>query len=99
MILNAHASGEPAMRRFGWLTLIWLSCLGLLSVSTGRCEESAVFDEASLEFFEKEVRPILVARCFECHAGGDRAPEGRASPGFSGRGAQGRRYRPGSGPE
>ena len=64
------------MRRFGWLTLVWVSYLGLLSGSTGQCEDLAGFDEGSLEFFEKEVRPILVGRCFECHAGGDRAPKG-----------------------
>jgi hypothetical protein len=23
---------------------------------------------AQLEFFEKEVRPVLVARCYKCHA-------------------------------
>ncbi|MDX1945190.1 MAG: PSD1 and planctomycete cytochrome C domain-containing protein [Pirellulaceae bacterium] len=26
-------------------------------------------DAAALEFFEKSVRPILVARCYECHSG------------------------------
>src|ERR1044071_6534657 len=25
-------------------------------------------DDAGNEFFEKQVRPILVARCFECHS-------------------------------
>ena len=64
------------MHRSGWLTFVWLACLGFLSVSTGRTEDPSAFDDASLEFFEKEVRPILVARCFECHAGGDRAPKG-----------------------
>src|SRR5687768_2161043 len=27
------------------------------------------FSDESLEFFEKEVRPLLVKRCFECHSG------------------------------
>ena len=26
-------------------------------------------DDAGLEFFEKQVRPILVSRCYECHSG------------------------------
>ena len=29
-------------------------------------------DAAGLEFFEKRVRPLLVSRCFDCHAGGQR---------------------------
>ena len=31
--------------------------------------EDAIADPATVEFFEKKVRPILVARCHECHAG------------------------------
>ena len=26
-------------------------------------------DDAGIEFFEKQVRPILVARCYDCHSG------------------------------
>jgi len=64
------------MDRFVRLTLPALACLGLLSVSVGRSEDKLAFDDASLEFFEKEVRPILVTRCFECHSGGARTPKG-----------------------
>ena len=28
---------------------------------------NAAFDEQSLEFFEREVRPLLIKRCYECH--------------------------------
>lgn len=38
--------------------------------------DSTADDDSAREFFEKEVRPILVARCFECHSGGDRSPKG-----------------------
>ncbi|HEY2411863.1 MAG TPA: PSD1 and planctomycete cytochrome C domain-containing protein [Pirellulaceae bacterium] len=31
--------------------------------------ESAIADETGNEFFEKQVRPILAARCLECHSG------------------------------
>lgn len=34
------------------------------------------FDAASLEFFEKEVRPILVNRCYECHSDQTEEPKG-----------------------
>ena len=33
-------------------------------------------DAAGLEFFEKSVRPILVARCYECHSGGAKKLQG-----------------------
>lgn len=35
-----------------------------------------VFDAADLEFFEKRVRPILVERCYECHAAGKNKEKG-----------------------
>ena len=38
-----------------------------------------VFDDAAIEFFEKEVRPILTARCVECHGGGKGDPKGGLS--------------------
>lgn len=31
--------------------------------------DDAQFEPAAVEFFEKQVRPILVARCHECHVG------------------------------
>lgn len=33
-------------------------------------------DAAGLEFFEKSVRPVLVARCYECHSGKLKEPKG-----------------------
>ena len=38
-----------------------------------------VFDDTAIEFFEKEVRPILTARCLECHGGGKGDPKGGLS--------------------
>jgi hypothetical protein len=35
-----------------------------------------VFEPADLEFFEKRVRPILVERCYECHAAGKNKEKG-----------------------
>ena len=37
------------------------------------------FDDAAVEFFEKEVRPILTARCVECHGAGKGDPKGGLS--------------------
>jgi hypothetical protein len=36
----------------------------------------AAADDAGLEFFEKQVRPILAARCYECHSGKADKPKG-----------------------
>ena len=36
----------------------------------------AVFREADVEFFEKQVRPILARRCYECHSARLKKPKG-----------------------
>jgi len=36
-------------------------------VSEGQQRAPAAFDPADVEFFEKQVRPLLTARCHECH--------------------------------
>ncbi len=40
------------------------------------CVASFAADEAANEFFEKKVRPILIARCHECHSGTAKRLEG-----------------------
>ena len=39
------------------------------SESAADSGDAVVFREADLEFFEKQVRPILARRCYECHSG------------------------------
>lgn len=63
------------MERLFRRSIQWLFCLGLLVSSSAMGADAdnpspttTEFDESSLEFFEKEVRPILAARCLECHA-------------------------------
>ena len=58
--------------RCGLVLLWWASAC--IAEEPPRTEP--VFDDASIEFFEKQVRPILTARCLECHAGGEKAPKG-----------------------
>src|SRR5437588_9393380 len=45
--------------------------IGPIVPAAGRCA-----DESNLEFFEKQVRPILAARCYECHSGRVAKPKG-----------------------
>src|SRR5437588_238162 len=47
----------------------------LLLFAAGR---PSTADDAATEFFEKQVRPILVARCYECHS--DKAANGCWQP-------------------
>ncbi len=52
------------------LALAALACL-FLPMAGARADDSAAsaIPAEHLEFFEKEVRPLLVKRCFECHDG------------------------------
>lgn len=40
-------------------------------ISQGAMDDTPNFSNEQIAFFEKEVRPILFARCFKCHAGED----------------------------
>src|SRR5687767_921794 len=53
------------------LVAIWSSSL-LLADESNEPE----FPAAQLDFFEKRVRPILVAKCFECHASASKKVQG-----------------------
>lgn len=78
---NAHGRGVHHKCTSPWIIgVVCLSVIPMLMTLIGLAQEKAsdkvssnaepAFDEASLEFFEKEVRPILTARCLECHAAG-----------------------------
>lgn len=51
-----------------WSASFALTDDGPTDQDTTEASASPPFSEADLEFFEKEVRPILVNRCYECHA-------------------------------
>ena len=76
MLLKLTSPSTP----FFWVSNICLLSLllGAACVAAEPAPAEPAFDEASIEFFEKEVRPILTARCLECHGGGDgkKAPKG-----------------------
>ena len=47
--------------------------IALLSrwIQEGAEDDTPQFSRSDVEFFEKEIRPVLVKRCFKCHAGDD----------------------------
>jgi hypothetical protein len=55
-----------------------LGCLAfaLLAASTAWSQQPEKFDEQALEFFEKQVRPVLAERCYECHSSKVDKPKG-----------------------
>ena len=51
--------------------------VGFLLLSAPCClAEEVAFDPAALEFFEKEVRPVLIKRCYECHSAASKKVQG-----------------------
>lgn len=59
--------------------LLLAAALFILSFSIPNllvADEANPFSAEQLEFFEKDVRPILVARCYECHSGKNAEPKG-----------------------
>ncbi len=64
------------MDRFRRLSLLWIVAFVMPLASISAANEAPPFEESALEFFEKQVRPILVARCFECHSVDKKTPKG-----------------------
>ena len=52
-------------------------CVLLAFAYTTRADEPAKPDPAAVEFFEKDIRPLLVERCQKCH--GDKKTSGGLS--------------------
>lgn len=56
----------PRTTGLQWVAVGLAICLA--AVTSGNEQEVAGTSAGDIEFFEKRVRPILVARCYECHA-------------------------------
>ena len=63
---------------FAVVQAVWLMlCAGALAEEPTHAKAAEVaFDAPSIEFFEKQVRPILVQRCYECHSAQSKEPKG-----------------------
>lgn len=65
-------SDAQAMRFLAFTVSVWM---GLLALGGSRAAVAVEPSTTQVEFFEKHVRPILVARCLECH-GADKGEGG-----------------------
>lgn len=55
--------------RFLWMCLLILTLVTHTAWAEDQdADTQPEFDAATLEFFEREVRPLLVSRCYECHS-------------------------------
>ncbi len=63
--------------RFLLITLLLLALLTRISSAAEKdLASTPEFDAAAIEFFEKEVRPLLASRCYECHSAKSEKLEG-----------------------
>jgi cytochrome c553 len=63
-LLDRHPPQRPARRQ---TAVVSFALLALLS-ATGPARSAARDDSAAVEYFEKKVRPLLVANCYTCHS-------------------------------
>ncbi|MEE2776913.1 MAG: PSD1 and planctomycete cytochrome C domain-containing protein [Acidobacteriota bacterium] len=60
------------MRGFVLSTAIWLGLVAAVAAQT------TVLDPESVEFFERNIRPVLIEHCYECHSTAGRREKGLA---------------------
>ncbi|MBB73352.1 MAG: hypothetical protein CMJ75_02430 [Planctomycetaceae bacterium] len=58
------------------LSVQWIIAIGAGSALSAQPPTETNFSPASLEFFEKQVRPLLAKRCFSCHSGKSKSLKG-----------------------
>jgi hypothetical protein len=60
-------ANDPASLSGGSLLVARVACTVALMLSSARMAQAAEPDPATVEHFERKVRPLLVSRCGECH--------------------------------
>ena len=63
-------------RRYFTDSAALLGLWGSLAIGLAQGQEGPKFSPEQLEFFERQVRPILVERCYECHSAQSKRLEG-----------------------
>ncbi|WP_404308865.1 PSD1 and planctomycete cytochrome C domain-containing protein [Neorhodopirellula lusitana] len=67
-MLRSHSCVNKILLRLPGLVVLSLIAVGSLPLSLQA--ETADFPSEQLEFFEKQVRPLLSEHCYECHSAG-----------------------------
>ena len=62
--------------RFLSMSLLLLLSIAPIGAAAQESTSPPEFDATAIEFFEKEVRPLLVKRCYECHSANAQEPSG-----------------------
>jgi hypothetical protein len=73
---GASITSRDIQRRFRRLGRTLLLAIGAASFFQGFARAADEADAAKLEFFERKVRPLLVANCFNCHSADNKAAGG-----------------------
>jgi hypothetical protein len=60
----------------GFWTCAWFVGVTLAWATAAHGDDAVPFTGDDLDFFEKRVRPILVARCYECHSAASKSLQG-----------------------
>ena len=56
------------MLRRGAVAAGWICCLAMTFPAAGAETDAQPVDAKGLEFFERNIRPLLVERCYKCHS-------------------------------
>jgi DNA-binding GntR family transcriptional regulator len=65
--LSSVRKRNLSSKLLGWFVLLSVSALCVFSRATAQGDSGGESQSAEMLFFEKEVRPILSNRCYECH--------------------------------
>lgn len=61
-----HVKSHLTPRTFYLVAFLYLACSGITEANTANNKK---LPAEQIEFFEKEIRPVLVKRCYACHGG------------------------------
>jgi Protein of unknown function (DUF1553)/Protein of unknown function (DUF1549)/Planctomycete cytochrome C len=73
-MVNMHRHRLP--RRIAFAVVLFVGGLGFARAQEQTATPTAAPTPAQLQFFEKQVRPVLVEHCYECHSAGAKKIKG-----------------------
>lgn len=74
---TAAASRQRAsVRRVAVRLMVWAAAIVTFSAVQADDKDTAVDQQAQVEFFESRIRPVLIKSCYECHAADSKTVQG-----------------------